>query len=151
MLELATTNDRPSINRLAQQVHEMHVSWRPDLYTMPQELFPEDLFHELVKNRELYVAKLDDTVVGFAWVRMRLSEGHGQITRKVMLLNQICVEETLRNRGIGTRMAEEIRILARAFGCTDLQLAVYPQNDEAVSFWQKCGYMIQSINMQRKV
>ena len=151
MLELATHKNRDDVNRLARQVHEMHVQWRPDLYTMPEELFPEVLYAELVKNRELYVAKLDGAVIGFAWVRIRTSEGVGLITRKVMLINQVCVDEALRNHGIGTQMMEEVRVLARAFGCTDLQLGVYPQNDAAVSFYQKCGFMIRSIDMQRKV
>lgn len=151
MIELARTADRADVNCLARQVHQMHVVWRPDLYTMPEELFPEDLFNELVKNRELYVAKMGGTVVGFAWVRMRVSESVGRVTRKILLLDQICVDEALRSHGIGTRMMEEIRILAKAFGCTDLQLSVYPQNDAAVSFYQKCGFMIRSIDMQRKV
>ena len=151
MLELATKNDRSAVNRLARQVHEMHVQWRPDLFTMPGELFPEERYSELVKNRELYVAKLDGTVIGFAWVRIRTAEGVGLVTRKVMLINQVCVDEALRNHGIGTQLMEEVRVLARAFGCTDLQLGVYPQNDAAVSFYQKCGFMIRSIDMQRKV
>ena len=151
MLELATHKNRDDVNRLARQVHEMHVLWRPDLYRMPEELFPEELYAELLKNRELYVAKLDGAVIGFAWVRIRTSEGVGLITRKVMLINQVCVDEALRNHGIGTQMMEEVRVLARAFGCTDLQLGVYPQNDAAVSFYQKCGFMIRSIDMQRKV
>ena len=151
MLELATKNDRFDVNRLARQVHEMHVQWRPDLYTMPEDLFPEELYAELVKNRELYVAKLDGAVIGLAWVRIRTSEGVGLVARKVMLINQVCVDEALRNHGIGTQMMEEIRVLAKAFGCTDLQLGVYPQNDAAVSFYQKCGFMIRSIDMQRKV
>ena len=66
MLELATLKNRDDVNRLARQVHEMHVQWRPDLYTMPEELFPEELYAELLKNRELYVAKLDGAVIGFA-------------------------------------------------------------------------------------
>ena len=151
MLELATKLDRSAVNRLARQVHALHVSWRPDLYTMPEELFPEELYSELLKNRELYVAKLDGTVIGFAWVRIRTAEGVGLVTRKVMLINQVCVDEALRNHGIGTQMMEEVRVLARAFGCTDLQLVVYPQNDAAVSFYQMCGFMIRSIDMQRKV
>ena len=151
MLELATKLDRSAVNRLARQVHEMHVQWRPDLYQMPEELFPEELYSELLKNRELYVAKMNGTVVGFALVRMRVSEGVGRVTRKIMLIDQLCVDEALRNHGIGTQMMEEVRVLARAFGCTDLQLGVYPQNDEAVSFYQKCGFMIRSIDMQRKV
>ena len=97
------------------------------------------------------MAKLDGTVIGCAWVRIRTAEGVGLVTRKVMLINQVCVDEALRNHGIGTQMMEEVRVLARAFGCTDLQLGVYPQNDAAVSFYQKCGFMIRSIDMQRKV
>ena len=151
MLELATKHDRLDVNRLARQVHEMHVQWRPDLYQMPEELFPEELYAELVKNRELYVAKLDGAVIGFALLKMRVSEGVGKVTRKIMLIDQVCVDEALRNHGIGPQMMEEIRILAKAFGCTDLQLGVYPQNDAAVSFYQKCGFMIRSIDMQRKV
>ena len=151
MLELATLKNRDDVNRLARQVHEMHVQWRPDLYTMPEELFPEELYAELVKNRELYVAKLDGAVIGFALLKMRVSEGVGKVTRKIMLIDQVCVDEALRNHGIGTQMMEEVRALARAFGCTDLQLGVYPQNDAAVSFYQKCGFMIRSIDMQRKV
>ena len=151
MLELATKHDRSEVNRLARQVHEMHVQWRPDLYQMPEELFPEELYSQLVKNRELYVAKLNGTVVGFVMIFMFGSEGCGKVTRKVMRIDQLCVDEALRNHGIGTRMMEEVRVLARAFGCTDLQLGVYPQNDAAVSFYQKCGFMIRSIDMQRKV
>lgn len=151
MIELATKQDREAVERLAKQAHELHVQWRPDLYLMPEELFPEEQFSQLVKSRELYVAKLNGTVVGFVLVRIRVSEGVGKVARKIMLIDQLCIDEALRNRGIGTRMMEEIRILARAFGCTDLQLGVYPQNDAAVSFYQKCGFMIQNIQMQRKI
>ena len=151
MIELARLADRADLNRLARQVHALHVQWRPDLYTMPEELFPEEHFSALVKNRELYAAKLNGTTVGFVLVRIRVSEGVGKVTRKVMLIDQLCVDESLRNHGIGTQMMEEVRILAKAFGCTDLQLGVYPQNDAAVSFYQKCGFMIRSIDMQRKV
>ena len=151
MLELATKHDRAEVERLAKQVHEMHVAWRPDLFTMPEELFPEEHYSELLKNRELYVAKLDGTVAGFCWLKMRKSEDIGRVPRKIMEIYQLCVDEPLRNHGIGTQMMEELRVLARAFGCTDLQLNVYPENDAAVSFYQKCGFMIQNINMQRKV
>ena len=151
MLELATLKNRDDVNRLARQVHEMHVQWRPDLFQMPEELFPEERFSELVKNRELYVAKMGGAVAGYCLLKMRMSNDIGRVPRKVMVIDQLCVDETLRNHGIGTQMMEEVRVLARAFGCTDLQLGVYPQNDEAVSFYQKCGFMIRSIDMQRKV
>ena len=42
MLELATKHDRSDVNRLARQVHEMHVQWRPDLYNMPEEKLADE-------------------------------------------------------------------------------------------------------------
>lgn len=151
MLELARPCDRAEINRLARQVHEMHVAWRPDLYRMPDELFDDGRFAEMTARRELYAAKLNGIVVGYVIIRIREYNTPEVVYRRVCLVDQICVDERLRGHGIGTRMMEEIRVLARAFGCTDLQLGVYPQNDAAVSFYQKCGFMIRSIDMQRKV
>ncbi len=151
MLELARESDREAVNALARQVHTMHIEWRPDLYTLPEEMYPEERFAESIKQRELYVARSGSLVVGYALVRIRVSEGPGLVYRKVMLVDEFAVDESCRNQGIGTQMMAEVRALARAFGCTDMQLGVYPQNDAAVAFYQKCGFMIRNINMQRKV
>lgn len=151
MIELAIMTDCAAVNRLARQVHALHVDWRPDIYRMPEELFPEERFAELITKRELYVAKLGGTVVGYAMTAIRVQDTPELVKRKVFCIQQFCVDEEFRNHGIGTQMMEELRVLARAFGCTDLQLNVYPENDSAVSFYQKCGFMIQNINMQRKV
>ena len=151
MIELASIKDRNEVNRLARQIHLLHMDWRPDIYRMPEELFPEERYAELTAKRELYVAKLGGNIVGYALTRIRVVDMPDHMARKVFLIEQFCVDEALRNHGIGTQMMEEIRILAKAFGCTDMQLNVYPQNDAAVSFYQKCGFMIQNINMQRKV
>ena len=151
MLELATISDRKAVNAMAQEVHAMHISWRPDIYEMPEELYPEDRFLNAVKERQLYVAKINGIVAGYVLLRIRSMETPGLVTRKIMLVDELCVEEAFRRQGIGTEMMVEVRALARAFRCTDLQLSVYPQNDEAVAFYQKCSFTIQSISMQRKV
>ena len=64
MLELACEADRPAVNAMAKQVHAMHVAWRPDIYEMPEELYPRERFQEAVKNRTLYVARLGGVIVG---------------------------------------------------------------------------------------
>ena len=151
MLELATPIDRAAVNDLARQVHELHVSWRPDIFRMPDELYPEARFLECIRQRQLYVAKLNGIVVGFVLLKIREYDYPGQVRRTVMVIDEICVEKSLRGHGIGTRLMEEVHALARAFGCTDLQLGVYPQNDDAVGFYQKCGFTIRSIDMQKKI
>ena len=151
MLELATMNDRIAVNELARQVHAMHVTWRPDLYEMVEELYPAERMQKAISARELYVAKLEGNIVGYVLLKMRNYDWPGVVKRKVMVVDEICVEESIRGHGIGKAMMEDVRALAKAFRCTDLQLGVYPQNDEAVGFYQKCGFTIRSIDMQRKV
>jgi len=151
MLELARECDRENVNELARQVHAMHVAWRPDIYEMVEEMYPQDRFGEEVARRQLYVAKIGGQVTGYVLLKIREYNWPGVVKRKVMLVDEIAVDDHCRNHGIGTAMMEEVRVLARAFGCTDLQLGVYPQNDAAVAFYQKCGFNIRSIDMQRKV
>lgn len=151
MLELAVESDRETVNLLARQVHAMHAAWRPDIYEMPEALYPEERFREAVRERSLYVARLGGVIVGYVSVKLRSYDWPGMVKRKVMYIDEIAVEESLRNQGIGTEMMADIHALARAFGCTDLQLGVYPQNDAAVAFYEKCGFTIRSIEMQKKV
>ena len=53
MIELANDKDRAAVNRLARQIHQLHINWRPDIYRMPEELFPKERFAELIAKREL--------------------------------------------------------------------------------------------------
>lgn len=151
MLELARSTDREAVNAMARQVHAMHVAWRPDIYEMAEELYTEERFQTSVRERQLYVAKISGMTVGYVLLKIRSYDWPGVVKRKVMLIDEICVEESCRNQGIGKEMMEDVHALARAFGCSDLQLGVYPQNDGAVAFYQKCGFTIRSIDMQRKV
>ena len=145
MLQLATPADRGAVNALALQVHRLHVAWRPDIYADVQELYPEDRFREAVAARELYVAKISDTVVGYVLLTVRMYDLPGLVKRKVMLLDEICVEDAYRHHGIGKQMMEEVKVLARAFGCTDLQLSVSPQNEAALALYESMAMNIKSI------
>lgn len=151
MLELARPGDREAVNGLALQIHELHVAWRPDIYEMVSELYPEERFLEAVKQRQLYVARVNGITVGYVLLKIRDYDWPGVVHRKVMVIEELCVEELCRGQGIGKQIMEDVWALCRAFRCTDLQLGVYPQNDDAVGFYQKCGFSIRSITMQRKV
>lgn len=151
MLELARPEDRNTVNELAIEVHAMHAAWRPDIYEIVEQLYPEERFLEAIRQRSLYVAKLNNVTVGYIAVKIRDYDWPGVVRRKIMIVDEFCVEESCRGQGIGQQMMLELRALARAFRCTDLQLGVYPQNDDAVGFYQKCGFTIQNITMQTKI
>ena len=151
MLELATLSNWEDINRISAQVAELHTQWRPDLFCNAEISYPKELLEEMIREKQVFVATINGVVVGYTAFYIWSTNGACCVPRKVMSINDFCVDEHCRNQGIGTQMMMELRALAKAFGCTDLQLTVYPQNDAAVAFYQKCGFMIKSIDMQRKV
>ena len=151
MLQLASPSQRADVNRLATQIHDLHVSYRPDLFEHSTQRFSEDAFLAGIKNRNLYVAVLEGQVVGYALLTTRTRQGEGLVTTKIMEIVEFCVEETVRGQGIGKDMMADIRALAKAFGCDQLRLTVYPQNDDAVAFYQKVGFQIHTICMDSNV
>ena len=151
MLQLARPVDREQVECIAKEVHALHVSWRPDIYEMPDELYSAERFARVLAEKQLYVAKDREQVLGYVLLKMRSYDWPGVVRRKVMIVDELAVREEIRNNGIGSAIMDDVKVLARAFGCTDLQLGVYPQNDAAVAFYQKNGLMIRSIDMQMKL
>lgn len=151
MLELARIADWPAVKRLSIQIHDLHASWRPDIYVHSNEPYPYETFLEDIQNRMVYVAKLQGEVAGYVVLRILKKSGSGTVEQTLLRLESICVEENLRGHGIGKAMVADVRALVRAFGCNSLILGVHPENDEAVGFYQKCGFLIRTINMDMKL
>jgi ribosomal protein S18 acetylase RimI-like enzyme len=151
MLELARPSDWEEINRLSVQIHDLHAAWRPDIYYSCAEPYPREDFLAHIQQKRVYVAKLGGSVVGYLVLSFFTKGGPGTHASKGARLDSICVEESLRGHGIGKEMVRDARILAKAFGCKELMLGVHPENDDAVSFYQKCGFRIRTINMDMKL
>ena len=150
MLELAKEQDFEAVNRLSVQIHDLHTGWRPDLYYHSEEPYPRDKFLEDIKNRLVYTAKVAGVVAGYVILSIQDKGGPGVVPYRAMRVDSICVDETARGQGIGKAIAEDVRALARAFGCREVVLSVHPENDNAVAFYQKCGFTIRTINMEMK-
>lgn len=151
MLQLAQITDYDAINAMALQLHNTWMAWRPDLHENVEFVFSQDEFQKEIKSRSLYVARISDMVIGYVRLAMTKQNQSGEKNIKTMYIVELCVEEAYRRQGFGLTMMEDVRALAKAFGCDDLRLQVYPQNDEAVSFFQKSGFTIHRISMQQSV
>ena len=151
MLELARERDWEAVNRLSVQIHDLHASWRPDIYYHSEEPFPKDAFLKGIRERMVYVARRQNQVVGYVVLSVQERGGPGAHAYKAMRLDSICVDETMRGQGIGKEMVAGVRALAKVFGCRELILGVHPENDDAVAFYQKCGFRIRTIHMDMKL
>lgn len=151
MLELAKPSDREAINALARQVHALHVAWRPDVFRMVEELYPVERFERAVAEKQLYVARRYGIPIGYAAVILRHYNWPGVVDRKVLMLDEFCVDESSRGRGIGKQMMEDIKALAREMGCGDIQLGVYAQNSAAIGFYERMGMSVSSYAYHMKI
>lgn len=148
MLQLAVPADWEAVKRLSVQIHDLHAQWRPDIYYHSDEPLPYDCFCDLIRDRMIYVAKVDGIVAGYVTLSISNKGGEGTHPKKVMRIDSICVDEAVRGHGIGTQMVEDARALCVAFGCQSLILGVHPENNRAVDFYQKCGFRIRTFNME---
>ena len=151
MLELARAGDWEEVKRLSVQIHDLHVAWRPDIYFHCDEPYPKEKFLEDIAMRTVYVARIADAVVGYVTLSFLNKGGPGTVSKKQMRLDSICVDEALQGKGLGKAMVADVRALAKAFGCREIILSVHPENDEAVGFYQKCGFRIRTIGMDMTI
>ena len=151
IFELASETDFEAVNRLARQVIQHHAQWDPSLQIV-DETYPLDFFRECIQGdsihgNAIYVAREHGEVVGF--MRFYLWQTNGTVTlkRTMIQIDDIGVEESLRNRGIGQRMMAALFDLARSLGCDGVNLYVDAPNESAIAFYQKCGLRIKNHGM----
>lgn len=151
MLQLARETDWEDVRKLSVQIHDLHVSWRPDIFYSCPEPYPKEKFLQDIRDRLVYTAKVQNLTAGYVVFAILHKGGPGNHEKKMLRLESIVVDEALRGQGIGKQMVLEARALAKAFGCQELILGVHPENDGAVAFYQKCGFRIRTINMDMKL
>ena len=156
MLELAREGDFEAVNRLARQVEAHHAAWTPELQ-MVEHPYPMDFFlscirPESIRENAIYVMRQDDAVVGY--MRIYLWETNSFVTaqRAMLSIDDIGVEETMRNQGIGTQMMTELAEMAKSeWSCSSICLYVDAPNESAQAYYKKCGFQVRNIGMTLKL
>lgn len=151
LLVLAQPFDREAVNALALQVHSLHAAWRPDVFEMVDTLYSAERFEKALDEKQLYVARQAGQVIGYALLLVRHYNWPGVVNRKVLMIDELCVDQACRHQGIGRQIMEDIKALGRECGCTDIQLGVYAQNEDAIAFYEHCGMKISSLYYHMKL
>lgn len=150
-IEIPSIEDFKKVNELAVQVHEMHVQWAPNLYKSVEEVISKEYFEILVKNEEIYVAKLQNEIVGYIIFNIKEKENPSMRYRKQLNIDAICVDKKYRGKGIGTKILESIKEIAKSKGCTDLYLTVNQENENAIKMYEKFGFKVKNIAYMMKL
>ena len=82
---------------------------------------------------ELFVAEIENNIVGIALTYYRFSTWRG----KVMYLEDLIVKEHMRRKGIGKKLFDMILDHAKVTSCVGLSLQVLDWNDLGINFYKK--------------
>ncbi|MGN1307634.1 MAG: GNAT family N-acetyltransferase [Faecousia sp.] len=148
---LADEADFEEVNRLARQVHELHVQWRPDLFRSVQYPISPEEFSTLLQEQRLLLAQKDGTVAAYAVFSMQQFDVPKLMPQKTLKLEEICVEEAYRRQGIAKALLHELVRLGKAAGCTDLRLTCDPHNAAGIAFYESLGMQPKVIQYQCKL
>lgn len=145
-IEVPNLNDYEEVNKIAIQVQNLHVDWRPDLFLRTDEVISKEYFKSLIDNKYIFVAKEENEILGY--VSIYISERQNPIMRyrKILDIDALGVDEKYRGRGIGTKLLEYIKELAKKENCTDLHLTVNEENAGAIKLYETFGFRVKNIS-----
>lgn len=149
-IRFAETHDIPGMIDLLQQVGEVHHQIRPDLFRSGAQKYDEAALEALLKDpaRPIFIADLDGKVAGYCFCILQITKNDPVLRdRKVLYIDDLCVDETIRGKGIATRLYDHTLAYARSLHCDAVTLNVWYGND-AQKFYEKCGMKPQKIGME---
>lgn len=145
---IANEADYESVNRLARQVHELHVQWRPDLFRSVEYPISQEEFSGLLEEQRLLLAQQDGAVIAYAVFAMQQLDMPKLMPQKTLKLDEICVDEAYRRQGVAKALLHELMRRGREQGCTDLRLTCDPHNAAGIAFYESLGMKPKVIQYQ---
>ena len=148
VIRYASVHDHADVEAIFQEVHQLHVTLRPDCYQPRETLLSLEEFQQAVEEKTLLVADWNGQVVGVLYYSERSRKVTAQMTQRILFIDCLAVTESLRSRGIGRQLlafAREIRA-QQHFDCLELQ--VNAQNLPARAFYEATGFTERSINLE---
>lgn len=139
------------INELAKQVHKLHVNWRPDLFLDIEEVISKERLEGLLKHESIYVAKIEEKIVGYIIINIIEKNNPFMRYRKLLDVDTLCIDKNYRGKGIGTKMLEFAKALGLKNDCTDIYLTVNPENENAIKVYENFGMKVKGISYMMEI
>lgn len=144
----ACLDDYKSVIQIMNQVQKIHVEWRPDIYKENDNIISIETFQTIVQGDTFFVAEMDGVVVGIMEIVQRHIESPSHVTRNVLFIDTMAVDEKHRGKGIGHLFFEEAKKMKKQLQFDGIELQVNAKNKAAYEMYLKYGFTEKSINME---
>ena len=100
-------------------------------------------------NRPVFAAMEGDAMLGYAFgIFQEVKQDGALADRKNLYIDDLCVDEEVRGRGVAKALYDAALAWAWEHGCDAVTLNVWCGNDRAMAFYEKCGLKPQKVVME---
>ena len=150
----ACERDIPDLIRLLYQVGDVHHRIRPDIFRAGAIKYTEDELKQLLldKNSPIFVLTEDEILLAYCFCQLREHRSSTVMTdRKEVYIDDLCVEENCRGKGVAKALYRHVCAWAKQTGCDFVTLNVWQGNDSAYGFYEAMGLTPRSTTMEQKL
>lgn len=144
----AKSDDYTAAEAIMKQVQKMHINWRPDIYKYSETLLPLEIYEQAVRDETFFVAEYEGTIAGILFLIYHHIESPSQVTRNIIFVDSMAVDENYRGKGIGHAFFDFLRNLKNEKSFGGIELQVNAKNRAAYQFHSDYGFTDKSINME---
>ena len=149
LIRRAEISDIPDILRLLVQVCNVHQDIRPDIFKRDGVKYTESDLRELLtdESRPVWCAVEDGAFLGYCFCQWKEYRDSSVSTdRKELYIDDLCVDEKARGKGVATALFHHVTAVARDAGADFVTLNVW-QGNSALNFYEKMGMKPRKIVM----
>ena len=148
LIRYAATGDYNAVEEIMKQVHKLHVDLRPDTYKPVDTVLSYEEFQKAVEQQTFLVAEYGRNVAGILSYLLRHTEVDKQVTRDVLFIDCIAVDEKYRGKGIGRGLLDFAKNIVQEKHLDGFELQVNAKNTNARKMYESYGFVEKSINME---
>lgn len=154
IIRKAQPDDYDSLLPLFQQVHDLHVLERPDIYNENPVPVERGFYLRQLSdnNQHLFVASSGTEIQAVVVMKVEdVTENSFMKARKILFVNSLCVKKEKRGSGIGKAMMEFVFDFGRKLNVDSIELGVSESNRTAIQFYESIGLKTKSRRMEYRL
>lgn len=153
VIRRAEIADFQGVHKLIMQVHKLHINERNDIYKDVDPMNFEEFKTELLNSNNIYlIAELENEIVGICFSQIKeILNNKIMKNRKILHIEDICVDENYQKKGIGKKLYNQIVELAKEKNIDNIELMVWGFNENAIKFYENLGMSIKNLRFEQKI
>ena len=132
------------------QLHQVNVPWK---FNKPSsEIFSKEYYLETLTNKDSFfiIAKDEGEVIGYILAFKRMPSDNPIFKERTYVsIEDLAVKNGHQKRGVGTLLMDELEKQLKISDINDIELNVWSFNQNAISFYEKKGYVTFSQKMRK--